>query len=65
MIIDDSLEPDDSQKVLVIHVPLEQYRWLTKHAKRHEMRISSIVQRAIDIMRQENIVEIDISSEKM
>lgn len=61
MIIDDNLEPDDSQKVLVIHVPLEQYRWLAKHAKRHEMRISSIVQRAIDIMRQENTVEIDTS----
>lgn len=61
MIIDENREPDDSQKILVISVSLDQYRWLAKHAKRHEMRISSIVQRAIDIMRQENTVEIDTS----
>lgn len=61
MIIDENREPDDSQKVLVISVPLDQYKWLTKQARRHEMRISSIVQRAIDIMRQENTVEIEIS----
>lgn len=67
MIIEDDNGFDDSQKVLVIHVPLEQYKWLSKQSRKLDIRMSLIVQHAIDILRQELELEvvIDTSSDML